>query len=360
MTQDAYNTYRSIYCSLCHALESKYGQLPRFLLSFDITCMALFAYALAPQIEEEPQLEACYGKLGKRSDIYRKQDFLAYCADVSVLLAEQKLLDDRTDNEHLLRTYGLQTLLSNAFHQAEVANPQLAAVVSAKMAFFNAMERQLQERRQQAQTAEVAELIKAPTNALLLSCLEPLTTLVPESTVPTLAFAELCRLLWRKLPLGKNKASLGEIEPLADCVGEIGALLGAYIYLMDAASDLPQDIKNKKFNILLQAQPDLACKIKPKRQVLFRNGNNFVFSPVNNELLTAEQRSMKLLLNGTELCLQKLLHAVDAAAELLPFRRSAFLIANIIKDGLPRVPAHHLSSCRFRLGLLRKVRKQVD
>lgn len=108
-----YERYKSVYCSLCHALADNFGQLPRFMLSYDLTFMVLLAEALTvfPQAGDALwQPERCLEHFGKKTAVAHHWSFLDYAANISVLLAEQKLLDDQTDKEHLLRTFGVKRL----------------------------------------------------------------------------------------------------------------------------------------------------------------------------------------------------------------------------------------------------------
>lgn len=394
LPESDYGTYRSIYCSLCHSLEKNYGQIPRFLLSFDLTCMAIFAYALCPQLPESAQLAGCYGKLGKQTAVFKQLHFLDYCADISVLLAEQKLLDNKLDQEHMLRTYGLNTLFTPVFHKARQKQPLLAQNIDSYMQNFNAFEQTLKqgakaERATAVPTSDKTKVFAGANadsagqtankpNSLLLSSLAPLQAQAPDAVTATLLFAELCRYLWQQLPLVAQArintdtptpgaaasadsvasgATAADQHLLHACLGEIGAMLGAYIYLIDALSDMAEDIKHKKFNILLYAWNDLNGKIKLKPKLSAKQLAKSAFVLKEQTALSAEEQSLATLIQLTEASLQQLLQALDAAAALLPFRRAAYLLANIIKDGLPHMVAHNALLCRYRLGIVQQQAK---
>lgn len=102
------NHYRRLYCSLCHALWNYYGMRPRFILSYDMTFLAVIL-DLDNQVDLEDRL-LCY----KKAHITSHAENWKRIAAMSVLLASKKLEDDVADENDLKAKIALKI-----FHKAE-------------------------------------------------------------------------------------------------------------------------------------------------------------------------------------------------------------------------------------------------
>ena len=91
-----YNRYRSFYCGLCRALEKRHGKKGQLTLSYDMT----FAAVLLNGLYEMPlvaERHTCWVHPLKKHDMLFN-DITDYVADMSILLAYYKLLDNWKDD----------------------------------------------------------------------------------------------------------------------------------------------------------------------------------------------------------------------------------------------------------------------
>ena len=91
-----YNIYRAYYCGLCHEIGKRHNQLSRLGLNYDLTMLAI----MLDSLNEKPTefcSAGCIKKTGKRKTKCSDEN-LSFAADMNVLLAYFKLLDDIKDN----------------------------------------------------------------------------------------------------------------------------------------------------------------------------------------------------------------------------------------------------------------------
>ena len=94
-----FNHYRAAYCGLCRAIGEKYGQLPRFAVTYDMTFLVLLLHALAT---DEPGYEqsGCVLHPVRKRTMAVGDPLLEACADFTVILTvlniEDNIIDDKT------------------------------------------------------------------------------------------------------------------------------------------------------------------------------------------------------------------------------------------------------------------------
>ena len=94
-----YDLYRSYYCGLCHALKKQYGRTGQMLLNYDMTFLAVLLSSLY-EPEEKTGMARCIPH-PVRAHQERSGEVFRYAADMTVLLAREKALDDWTDEKKL-------------------------------------------------------------------------------------------------------------------------------------------------------------------------------------------------------------------------------------------------------------------
>lgn len=369
-----YAYYRSIYCSLCHSLECNFGQVPRFLLSYDLTFMVLLADALTPYPSESQECQArerrCLTRFGKLTPVFANCAYLDYAANVSLLLAEQKLLDDKLDKEHLGRRFVSQLLFKQAFNTASLNYPSLSQNIACKMQAFNEVESRLKAKEfSKLCTNNLASsFINANCAQQIANCLQELTNLQPYDLLAGQAFAEVLAEIFRNLPLSANIIQRPGPTPiftneslskLGDCLGVIGAYLGVWLYLIDALSDLSNDIFNNKFNILLVGMPEntlikLRGHIKHIPLWQRQKWQAQSFSWRDRASLTTLEKTIYDLLKTAHASIQSLQNLVDDSMSLLPYQRSARLLAKIIQLGLSSSLEHNYVRQAYLFNLLKE------
>lgn len=200
-----YQAYKAVYCGFCRAL-SRRGFLLRFSLSYDFTFYSLLALSLTRDFCGTER-GFCPRHPFKKRLCVRQCDALDRAADLAILLLHAKLRDNLNDRDHFRpATRLLLCYLAPKKRRIAARYPQQAA----------AIERYLQEQwRCEAQ------------NAGLDACCDPTGQLLADF------FALLSPDLQQQYALQ-----------------QLGSVLGRFIYLLDAADDLPADRKSGSFNPL--------------------------------------------------------------------------------------------------------------
>lgn len=386
-----YDYYRSIYCSLCHSLEYNFGQIPRFLLSYDVTFMALIADALCPYQDSDSKMQAikqnCWHGLGKTTAVFANRAYLDYAANVSLLLAEQKLIDDKLDKEHFSKRIISQFLFKSAFSQAQKNYPEVSESIANAMQNFNNLEAKFKaniENDCKSLLPAANSFIQTNCHIQIENCLQDLSKFVPASLETSCAFAEVLAHVFKNIPLCVDVVERPQSTPikirqfatqddwgckLSDCLAVIGAYLGSWLYLIDALSDLAADIMNDKFNILLTTMSkDLQAVIKSNllqkhsnlsdrlAGLVARNkwqAQTFTWRPI--ESLASHERTIFNLLQTSSQAIQKIQNTLDCSMALLPYQRSASLLSKIIQLGLHSSLEHNKLRQAYLFNLL-----QVD
>ncbi|NCB05934.1 MAG: hypothetical protein EOM69_10510, partial [Clostridia bacterium] len=196
--------YRGVCCGLCKSIGRRYGQIERLTLSYDCAFLALTLLAINGDAKFTP------GNCGPR--VYRGKRPIAdasptldYAADVNVLLAWYKALDDQAD-ERSAGSFAARIALKRAYRKAARANPVLDYEIRESMSQLHELE------------LEECAVLDEPSNAFgrLLSSVI--------LNAPTLPVSEKKAAQWMFYNLGK------------------------WVYLIDAWDDREQDEKRGGYN----------------------------------------------------------------------------------------------------------------
>ena len=203
-----YETYKAVYCTLCRELGKHYGFLARFTLSYDFTFLALLMLALEDGCEGFERKRCAFNPL-KKCHYCKDRSRFAFPAAAAMVMIDYKIRDNIADEKGLKKLGNrlIRPLFARAGKKAVRQFPEVGEIVSAYIAAQNALE-----------TAGCTELDRAA---------EPTAKML----------ASLLRLI------GKNEAQQRVLERLGYC-------LGRYIYLIDAACDLPDDLQTGSYNVL--------------------------------------------------------------------------------------------------------------
>ncbi len=203
-----YEMYKAVYCSLCKTLGKQYGIWSRFTLSYDFTFLALLNMSLKDGYDIIERKRCVCNPLKKCNYCKSDLDF-SMPAAAAMIMVYYKLLDNIADEKGVKR-FGyllLKPLFKSANKKAAKKYPHIEKIISDYITAQNNLEKD-----------ECTELDKAadPTAKALSLILK----LCSDDSVQK-------RILER-----------------------IGYCLGRYIYLLDAACDLQDDIKNNSYNCL--------------------------------------------------------------------------------------------------------------
>lgn len=201
-----FDTYKAIYCGLCHKLGKSYGPFARLTLSYDFAFLALLHMAVS---------EKCSGfakKFCPANPLKRKQcllpcsqtDFAAACA---MTMLYHKVNDNISDSRHFKKFLYimLKPFAKLAMKNSEKRYPEMCKAIAGAMV-------------EQAKTEKESHI------SLDAAC-------HPTASALGFVFSEL------------NK------EPSQNRVlYRMGYLLGRFVYLIDAFDDYESDLKTGNFN----------------------------------------------------------------------------------------------------------------
>ena len=126
--------YRSCYCTLCHALWNNYGMRPRFILSFDMTFLAVML-DLEKQVNIDETL-LCYKK-----HTFSETESWKRLSAMSILLAAKKLEDNINDDNDLKAKLFLR-IFNRAIRKAEADYPDVAELFTCGFREMSVMEKE--------------------------------------------------------------------------------------------------------------------------------------------------------------------------------------------------------------------------
>jgi hypothetical protein len=195
--------YKQAYCGLCRQLRLSFGNVGQSALSYDMTFVALLLSALYG-LPEKHGNERCAARMIRRH-AYFETEATAYAADINILLAYYKALDDWNDDGNRA-----------ALGRSEKLGEFLPGI----------------KNRWPDQCENTEKCMDA------LARIENRNELNPD--IPLNCFGELMGglLAWRH-------------DVRADALRRLGAALGRFIYLLDASNDLRADIKKQRYNPLI-------------------------------------------------------------------------------------------------------------
>lgn len=203
-----FELYKAVYCSLCRKLGRSYGLLARFTLSYDFTFLALLQLGMTEGCDGFEQKRCAFNPL-KKCNYCKNDTALEMPSAAAMIMLYYKLLDNIADERGMKRLGCrlLRPLFSAAHKKAAKAYPQLEQITADYIAEQNALEK-----------CDCRELDRAAD---------------PTARALSRIFA-LC---------SEDAAQKRVLERLGYC-------LGRYIYLLDAACDLEDDLKTGAYNVL--------------------------------------------------------------------------------------------------------------
>lgn len=277
-----YERYRAVYCGLCRSIGRVTGQLSRVTLSYDFTFFAAVRMILEGV---EPRFEArrCPAHPTKRRLMAEDNPSLAFSAAVSAVFAGEKTRDDLNDERGFSRVKPiLRSPLTARMEKRAAKSGLLPPGTKEGIAL----------RLDRLNRAEAAECPSADETAGLFG--------------EVMAFA----------------FSLGLDGAAAERARIFGRCAGGFVYLCDAAADLPEDHRRGRYNPLAAGWGDLALA----------DGK---LSPL---VKSALESSVPLMLEP----MGEAADALDSAHPLTP------VVKNIVYLGLPAELRRVLSGERSR------------
>ena len=205
-----YEVYMGYYCGVCKYIGAEYGHLPRMALSYDAAFLALLL-ACVDETPDAPVQEHCIAHHIKDKTIIRNRA-VEYAGDVMLILAWYKMLDDAQD-EGKIYAKASARLLKRLHKKLVQKYPALCDGIEINLAKLNGLEK-----------AKCASLDEAAESF---------------SKIMDVIFSEGARTLYP------------DLQELHETFGRIGYHMGKWIYLMDAADDIEENIESGAYNPLL-------------------------------------------------------------------------------------------------------------
>ena len=197
--------YRAVYCGLCRAQGKCTGQCSRFTLNYDIVFLALLRLALNGE-QAEIKRGRCMAHPFKKRAYVAFCETLAYCAYAAAILTHGKIIDDIADEKG---TKKLKALLLKPF-SSSMRRKALREYSELDKKVFNGLRK-------------LSEIEKARLESV---------------DIPADAFGEILA----------DIVSFGLEGNDEKIMRKIGRHIGRWIYIVDAADDLDEDIKKNRFN----------------------------------------------------------------------------------------------------------------
>ncbi len=207
LSTENYQRYRAYYCGICKSIGRRCGQLSRMTLSYDAVFLAMILSALEPSDQVTAEEHCIIHPVEKRMVV--KEAAVDYAADVMVILAYHKFLDDWKDEKSMLSLAG-KTALRGAYRRLEQKYPEICGKVETALENLSRLEQE-----NCGQTDLVAE-----------------------------AFADVME------PLFTGYSAAVTNQQSRRVLGELGRCLGRWIYIIDALDDYEKDVEKNNYNPL--------------------------------------------------------------------------------------------------------------
>jgi hypothetical protein len=206
-----YEIYSGYYCGICKSIGKRYGQIPRFSLSYDSVFLALL-FSGVYLVEESVVFERCIVHPVKKRTIVNQNFSIDYAADMFLILMYFKLKDDQRDNKSLKSSIGI-ILGDGTFKKLKRTYPN--------------------------KILEVENYLRQLTILEENKCKS-----IDESAEP---FSKLTETIFSIEYDGNPFFN----EKKDKIVKNIGYFIGKWLYLIDALDDLEDDFKNDNYNPLI-------------------------------------------------------------------------------------------------------------
>lgn len=199
-----FDLYQGYYCGVCKSLKTRYGNLKRLTLNYDLTFVALLLSSLDLSDSEITHENCLLHPTQKKKVI--KDCYVDYASDMTILFSYFKCKDDWMDDRKK-SAWVLQKALQNSYHKVEKLYPEKTKKILEELEKLDQLEKNNCEN-----IDEVANCFGNVMGEVL--CFH--------------------NNEWHSV------------------LRRIGFALGKFIYLMDAYDDIEEDEKKNEYNVLLK------------------------------------------------------------------------------------------------------------
>ena len=200
--------YKAVYCTLCKKLGKNYGILSRFTLSYDFTFLALLKLGMTDGCERFERKRCAFNPL-KKCNYCCNDSAMEMPSAAAMIMLYYKILDNIADEKGFkkFRYILMKPIFRSAYKKAKRRYVELDEIVSIYIKEQIALEKE--------------------------NCRD-----IDRAADPTAK------------ALAKIFALCSEDEMQKRVLERLGYCLGRYIYLLDAAKDFVEDLKNNSYNVL--------------------------------------------------------------------------------------------------------------
>ncbi len=203
MTEDEINRYREVYCGLCSRLKYKYGFTGRFALTYDMAFLILVLSSAYNCEGKRKQARCAVHPVKKHSEW--TNEITDYAADMNIILAYHNAVDDVKDENN-------------------VSSKAKALLLSSK--------------------AGMLKNIYASKYEKIACCLKRLTQIEESGKcLPDEAGNIFGKVMYEVFLYKQDK--------LGEEISDMAFSLGKFIYILDACTDIKNDIKKNNYNPLM-------------------------------------------------------------------------------------------------------------
>lgn len=220
-----YEAYKAIYCSLCRELGKSYGFLSRLTLSYDFTFLALLEMSLDEKCACFENKRCAFNPL-KKCIYCKDEEHLKLSSAAAMIMLYYKILDNIADEKGIKKIgYALlKPIFSGAHKKAAKRYPQIESIVADYISKQNELEKNGCE--------NLDEVADPTANAM-----------------------------------GQILSLCSDDESQKRVLNRLGYCIGRYIYILDAACDLSEDIKKGSYNVLKGQENNIYDYVSPRLYV---------------------------------------------------------------------------------------------
>ncbi len=218
-----FESYKAVYCSLCRELGKSYGLISRFTLSYDFTFLAVLNMALKDSCCEVERKHCAFNPL-KKCNYCKETNDLKMPSAAAMIMLYYKIKDNIADEKGLkkLGAYGLLPVFKFAHKKAKRDFSEIEEIIAEYISLQNKLESENCDSLDKAADPTAKALAK-----IFMLCSE-------------------------------DEIQKRVLERLGYCMGR-------YIYLLDAACDLEEDVKKNSYNVLKKELSGDIKEYKKKR-----------------------------------------------------------------------------------------------
>lgn len=207
-----YDEYKGIYCTLCRTLGKRYNVFTRMALNYDLTFYTVLLLNDSDECPSVRQGKCVVNPLKKCNYICENNEAYNKAAALTVLMTYHKIIDNIKDDSFIksIASRSLMPFIKGSAKKAKSDYPDMAS----------ALENMTEEQN------ELEDKYKNGKKVSLDACCEPTAK-----------------------ALSKIFSEINKDEEMI--YSQMGYFLGRWIYIMDAADDLKDDLASNSFNPLI-------------------------------------------------------------------------------------------------------------